>query len=79
MILVYNIFSVALLGAKLASLKWPEPLEMPTRPLEELQKKYCILKSMRMRRAGALAVLVHAPCWCTRRAGVRAVLMRSLC
>ena len=45
MILVYNIFSVALLGAKLASLKWPEPLEMPTRPLEELQKKYCTLES----------------------------------
>ena len=47
MILVYNIFSVALLGAKLASLKWPEPLEMPTRPLEELQKKYCTLKSIK--------------------------------
>ena len=46
MILVYNIFSVALLGAKLASLKWPEPLEIPTRPQEELQKKYCTLKSI---------------------------------
>ena len=45
MVLVYNIFSVAFLGAKLASLEWPEPLERPTWLLEKLQKKYCILKS----------------------------------
>ena len=45
MILVYNIFSVALLEAKLALLDVLATLAMLTWLLEELQKKYYILKS----------------------------------
>ena len=45
MILVYNIFSVALLEAKLALLDVLATLAMLTWLLEELQNKCCILKS----------------------------------
>ena len=45
MILVYIIFSVALLGAKLALIEILATLEMLTWLLEELEKKYYILKS----------------------------------
>ena len=45
MILVYNIFSVGLLGAKLSLLEVLATLAMLTWLFEELQKKYYILKS----------------------------------
>ena len=44
-ILVYNIFSVAVQRVKLALLEELEPCAMLTCLLEELQKKYYILKS----------------------------------
>ena len=45
MILVYNIFSVGLLGAKLSLLEVLATLAMLTWLFEELQKKYYVLKS----------------------------------
>ena len=48
MILVYNIFSVGLLGAKLSLLEVLATLAMLTWLFEELQKKYCMLKSLEL-------------------------------